>query len=162
MIGCTARDVTTWRWRYIGISEQEETVYVASARVSGNFGRSRGYCQQLQVGSQLSLRRSWLIAPRGPGGCGAEIGEGHFLRSHIISNVMAIRTSSFSVRSWQTEWWVPRSVWRKWNEEPARQPSTEPKKHFTKILAVSLVGRSLPNLQISSKFKACFCWNRIF
>ena len=37
VIGCTARDVYTWRWRYITLCEREENQSTLSVHMSGNF-----------------------------------------------------------------------------------------------------------------------------
>ena len=37
MIGYTARDVCTWRWRYIRLCEREENQSTLSVHVSGNY-----------------------------------------------------------------------------------------------------------------------------
>ena len=37
VIGCTARDVYMWRWRYITLCEREENQSTMSVHVSGNF-----------------------------------------------------------------------------------------------------------------------------
>ena len=37
VIGCTARDVYTWRWRYITLCEREENQSTLSVHVSRNF-----------------------------------------------------------------------------------------------------------------------------
>ena len=36
VIGCTARDVTTWQWRYIKLCEREESQSMLPVHVSGN------------------------------------------------------------------------------------------------------------------------------
>ena len=64
VIGCTAGDVCTWRWRYITLCEREENESTLSVHVSGNFTYYNCCVQQDGVCGWIVFSRTaarWLV-----------------------------------------------------------------------------------------------------